>query len=195
MDSDKSGMERLRQHFADEVRSRFAFLSDLGFTEIEATLALVRFQNLNGDVEVGVYYERQSYEPGITVTHGGISCSLGQMIRVVEPQTGKEYRDFAVTTESGLTEGLERLVKLTKRYGQRAIQGDLEFYADLEIKRKSWVHEYALDVLVNQLRPKAEEAFRRGDYRNAAELYERIRSRLTAAELKKLAIATERDRA
>jgi hypothetical protein len=57
------------------------------------------------------------------------------------------------------------------------------------------VHEYALDVLVNQLRPKAEEAFRRGDYRNAAELYERIRSRLTAAELKKLAIATERDRA
>ena len=55
MDSDKSGMERLRQHFADEVRSRFAFLSDLGFTEIEATLALVRFQNLNGDVEVGVY--------------------------------------------------------------------------------------------------------------------------------------------
>jgi hypothetical protein len=44
------------------------------------------------------------------------------------------------------------------------------------------------------LRPRADEAFRRGNYQEAAELYERIRPRLTPAELKKLAVARERDR-
>jgi len=47
-------------------------------------------------------------------------------------------------------------------------------------------------VLEGQLRPKADDAFRRGDYREAAELYERIQPRLTPAEKKKLSIARQR---
>ena len=42
------------------------------------------------------------------------------------------------------------------------------------------------------MRPKAEEAFRNGDYRRAAELYEEIVPRLTPAEAKKLALARKR---
>ena len=193
LSNDDTGQEQLLLNFVGAVRRGFVFLVDSGFTEVESSPSLVRFRK--GDVDAAVYFDRVSYELGFVVSHEGVNCSLGQMIRVVEPEAGKNYRDFAATTQDALTEGIGRLEELTKLYGQRALQGDPEFFADFEIKRKSWVHEYALEVLEGQLRPKADEAFRRGDYRDAAELYERIRPRLNAAELKKLAIATERDRA
>jgi len=50
----------------------------------------------------------------------------------------------------------------------------------------------ALDVLADQLRPQADEAFRTGDYAAAANLYAQIRGRLTPAEIKKLKFAEER---
>jgi hypothetical protein len=61
----------------------------------------------------------------------------------------------------------------------------------LEDHRKSWSEGYALDVLEKQLRPKAQAAFQQGNYREAAELYERIRPRLSAAEEKKTGACQE----
>ncbi len=49
-----------------------------------------------------------------------------------------------------------------------------------------------MDVLEAQVRPRAEEAFRMGNYQKSAELYEEIFERLTPAELKKLAFARRR---
>ena len=43
-----------------------------------------------------------------------------------------------------------------------------------------------------QIRPRAESAFRRGDYAKAAELYGLMRERLSPAEAKKLAFAEGR---
>jgi hypothetical protein len=79
-----------------------------------------------------------------------------------------------------------------KRYGTAALRADPQFFAMLEKQRKQWSEEYALDVLTDQLRPQADEAFHRGDYSKAAELYAQIRDRLTPAEIKKLALAEKR---
>jgi hypothetical protein len=79
-----------------------------------------------------------------------------------------------------------------KRYGSAALAGDTKFYARLDGLGKEWSEQYALDVLADQLRPKAAAAFRQGDYAAAAALYGKIRARLSAAELKKLAIAESR---
>ncbi len=79
-----------------------------------------------------------------------------------------------------------------KRYGTAALRGDPQFFSTLKEQRKLWSEEYALDVLADQLRPQADEAFRRGNYSTAADLYARIRSRLSPAEVKKLALAEER---
>ena len=49
-----------------------------------------------------------------------------------------------------------------------------------------------MDVLAEQLRPKADAAFRSGDYHQAAELYQKIRPRLSDSGLKKLALAKKR---
>jgi len=88
--------------------------------------------------------------------------------------------------------GLEEISALMKRYGRSALDGDPQLFSMLESERRSWSEEYALDVLADQLRPQADEAFRQKNYAKAAELYSRIRERLSPSEIKKLSIAEER---
>jgi hypothetical protein len=186
----KIGRERERLNFADAVRKRFAFLSDHGFTEVESLPTIVRYQK--NDLEIDVYHGRQSFEIGFGIARQGSRYSLSELIRAADPAVAEKYRSDTATTPNGIAEALGRLQELVSRYGERALRGDVEYFSALESQRKSWAEGYALDVLEAQIRPKAEAAFREGDYRQAAELYEKIRARLSATELKKLALARER---
>lgn len=188
--SDKVSPDRTRLNFANAVTERFAFLDDRGFSVTELLPTIVRYRK--GDVEVDVYHGRQSYELGFGIERHGVRYSLSDLIRTVDLQAGEQYRNFAATTQDGIAEGLTQLVGWVKRYCEPALRGDPEFFAALDRQRKIWAESYALDVLAVQLRPKANEAFRRGNYRKASELYERIRLRLTPAELKKLTLAKKR---
>jgi len=189
--SDGIGPQRTRLNFADAATRAFAFLTEVGFLQVDASPTIVRYRR--GNLTVDIYHGRQSGELGFEVGHDDIKYSMSELIRAADPETGKEYRNFAATTQSDLTEGLGRLEELAKRYGWRALEDEPEFFVALKNQRKSWAEGYALEVLEGQLRPKADEAFRRGNYREAAKLYERIRPCLSLTELKKLAIATERD--
>jgi hypothetical protein len=93
------------------------------------------------------------------------------------------------TTPESVTVRLEELNSLINRYGCTALQGDSQFFSTLEKQRKLWGEEYALDVLSRQLRPQANEAFRRKDYSTAAQLYSRFLMRLSPVEIKKLDFA------
>ncbi len=66
--------DRSHLNFERQVREAFAFLSDLGFSETEALPTLVRYRH--DDVEVDVYYGRQSYEIGAGVTGFGIRYAI-----------------------------------------------------------------------------------------------------------------------
>ncbi|HSD22470.1 MAG TPA: hypothetical protein VLC54_20640 [Anaeromyxobacter sp.] len=180
----------MRLNFADAATRSFAFLSDLGFGEVESLPTIVRYRN--GDLEVAIYHGRQSFEIGFEVVRSGARYTISELIRAADPEAAERYRNYAATTPQGIAEGLSRLEGLVKRYGERALRGDPAFFATLDEQRRSWAEGYELDVLAGQLRPKADAAFRGGDYRQAADLYERIRPRLSAAELKKLALAKER---
>ncbi|HEY2560159.1 MAG TPA: hypothetical protein VGI48_10665 [Caldimonas sp.] len=186
--------DRSPLHFAQKVRGAFSFLVDEGFTEIEARPTLVRYRNGDGDVEVDIYHGRQSYEVGGGVTIFGLRYAMSEIMRASDPDMAKEYRNAVATTPEGVAAGLKELSALMQRYGSAALLGDPRFFSVLEEGRRQWAQEFALDVLVGQLRPQAEEAFRRGDYSMAAELYGRIRERLSPAEAKKLALAEERCR-
>lgn len=192
MNDNRIKSELFGGHFIEEGRRSFSFLIEQGFTEVEATPTLLEFHNPETDIDADVYFEPGSYEIGLQVNRSGVKCSLSEMIRLAGDDSWRTYRDFAATTIDGVAEGLARLAELTKRFGQRALRGDPEFFGNLERERRLWTHEYALDVLESQLRPKADQAFRAGDYRTAAELYARIQSRLTSAEIKKLEIAKTR---
>jgi hypothetical protein len=188
--SNEIGRERTVLNFALAVSEKFFFLGDLAFNEVESLPTIVRYRK--SDLEVHVYHGRQSFEIGFEVSRQGVRYSMSELIRANDPQTAEQYRNYAATTPEGIAEGLTKLEKLVKRYGERALRGDPEFFAILANQRKAWAEGYELDVLAKQLRPKADTAFRSGDYRQAAELYEKIRPRLSATELKKLELAKER---
>lgn len=187
-----SAPDRLNLNFEIATRTAFSFLNDLGFLEIESSPTLVRYQN--DVVEVEVHHGRQSYEIGAGITGFGNRYVMSEIIGATDLAVAKKYRDWAATTPEGVASGVEKLGCLMKRYGIRALTGEPQFFSDLEQQRNSWSADYALDVLVGQVRPKAEEAFYRGDYAAAVDLYARIRSRLSAAEVKKLAFAEKRCR-
>lgn len=182
--------DRSALHFVRQVQRAFGFLPDAGFAQFEASPTLVRYRK--GDVEVDIYHGRQSYEIGGGVTLAGTRYAMSEIIRTVDPEVAKGYRSVVATTAEGVAAGLEELASLMQLYGLGALSGEQQFVALLEQQRKQWADGYALDVLAAQLRPQAEDAFRRGDYEQAAELYGRIRERLSPAEAKKLLLAQER---
>jgi len=183
-------LERARLGFVEIVRREFAFLADFGFAEVESSPTIVRYRT--GDLDLNVYHGRQSYEIGMQLGHGDEQVSMEQLIRVTDPAGWQKYRVYAATNPAGVVSGVTRLAELARRYGDRALRDDPEFFADLMRQRESWKDAFALDVLERQTRPKAEAAFREGRYLEAAELYERIAARLSPAEKAKLAAARKR---
>ena len=182
--------ERAHLNFASAVREKFAFLNDLGFSEIEGLSTLVCYRK--DDVEVDVYHGRRSYEIGAGISYLAARYEMADIIRVVDPDAAKRYGGAMASTREGVVAGLEELCSLMKRFGVAALRGDPQFFATLEEKREVWRKDYWLDGLARQLRQQADDAFHRGDYSRAAELYARIRDRLSPAEIRKLTLAEQR---
>jgi hypothetical protein len=184
------GPERTRLNFANAARESFSFLGDRGFAVVESLPTLVRYRK--DELEARVYHGRRSFEVGFEIVRNGDHYSISELIRTADHDEGERYRNYTATTPEGIAEALTRLRELGGHYGQRALRGDPEFFETLERLRQEWMENYSLDVLASQLRPKADAAFRSADYRQAVELYEKIRPRLSASELKKLALAKQR---
>lgn len=185
-----TGLELARFNFSNVVEEKFAFLHDFGFTKIETLPTIVRYRK--DDIEIDVYHGRQSYEIGFGIACHGERYSISEFIQVIDPKIAEEFRNPTATTQDGLADSLAKVERLVRHYCIQALQGNPEVFVVLERQRKSWAKKYELEVLAGQLRPKAHTAFRLGRYREAAELYERIRPLLSPVELKKLAVAEER---
>jgi hypothetical protein len=188
--SDTVGSERTRLNFADVVARRFEFLADRGFVEAEALPTIVRYRK--GDLELSIYHGRRSFEVGFEIGHADERYSMSEIVRATDPEAAEQYRNAAATTAPELATAVDRLADLASRYAERALRDDPVFFADLRQQRKAWSEAYAMDVLAQQIRPKAETAFREGRYQDAAELYGRIRERLTQTEIRKLDVARQR---
>jgi len=156
------GVERTNLNFANLVKERFAFLSDLGFVEVESLSTIVLYRN--GDIDVDVYHGRRSYEIGFGITCQGVQYSLSEFIGATDPEFAEQYRYPNATTQEVLADGLTKTAELAKRYCIKALQGAPAFFATLGSQRKLWAEKYAFDVMAGQLRPKAYEAFRLGKY-------------------------------
>lgn len=185
-----SAPDRSQLDFVHSVRAAFRFLADAGFSEVEALPTRVRY--LKGDVEIDLCHGRQSFEIGGGVTIAGTRYAMSEILYASAPDLAKNHRNFAATTAAGVATGLQELSTLMQRHGAAALRGDPRFCAELAAQRKRWSQDYALDVLAAQIRPQAQDAFRRRDYAKAAELYAQIRQRLGPAETQKLALARQR---
>lgn len=191
MTSVKSTMgHRSDIEFTRIAREAFSFLLDEGFCEEEALPTLLRYKR--GDVEVDVYHGRQSYEIGVGISFAGERYAISEVLRLSNAAEANNYRNPIARTSGGVAAAMSALSSLLREHGARALSGDAKVISDLKSQRDGWSVEYALDVLEGQVRPLAEEAFRSGEYAKAAELYGRIRGRLSSLESKKLALAEER---
>ena len=176
--------------FAGEVKRTFGFLCDLGFSVIVELPTMVQFAR--GGITVDIYRGRESQEIGAGVSFLGSRYALSEIVRAVDPEAARRMRNIVATTPGLLMKGLEDLSSALRHYGAAALGGERSFFSTLSEQRTRWSEDFALDVLANQLRPKADEAFRCGDYARAAEIYSRIRGALSPTEIKKLEYARRR---
>jgi hypothetical protein len=172
--------------FRAAVREKFSGLEALGFRPLESEVSLVRF--VGPGVEVVVFHDRLSYELVLEFHFGSEMFSLSEVIRAAQPQKA-DYRRWAAETPQEVANGLAQLAGLLQEYGRDALSGDAEFLERLRRQRKDWSKSLAMEVRVSQTRPKAEEAFRLGEYETAARLYAQIEDALSATERTKLAVA------
>jgi hypothetical protein len=178
--------------FAGAVRGAFAFLNGFGFREVGAEATSVRYAAER--VFLNVYHGRSSYELGIEVGLLDASgeergYSLSEFVRLVEPAEADHLKDFCATTANEVADGIARLSTQVKQYVARALRGDEAIFAELARQRRAWGDAFAADVAYRQVSPRAAAAFREKRYREAADLYESIKSRLSPAELTKLEYA------
>jgi hypothetical protein len=182
--------ERTRLNFPHLVEQGFAFLSKSGFAQVEELPTIVRYRK--DDIELDVYHGRKSFEIAVEIHRSGWRFSMSEIIRASDPGAAESYRNPTALTIGEVKSGIEKVARALQRYGEQALRGDVEFFAELKRQRQAWADAYSLDVLAEQIRPRADAAFREGRYREAAELYERISARLSPAEQKKLAAAQKR---
>lgn len=176
--------------FEQAVIEACSYLQGIGFEVSERCPTLVRYVCQN--VEVDIYQGRQSFEVGVGVSIDGERFSLSELIRLGDPKMADAYRSPVATDADGVVSAVSQVALLLRQFGALALRGDVSALAALTAQRQQWSETFALDVLVEQTRPLAERAFRNGDYSKAAELYARIRPRLSPAEKGKLALAEER---
>jgi hypothetical protein len=191
MDQSRAGLD-----FPAAVRNAFAFVKDLGFREVGADATIVRYAT--EWVLLTIYHGRSSYELGVEVALVNAErrepgYTLNEFFRLAsaEDATHEELKSYCATTAAEVAIGVGKLASLAKVYLPTALRGDEGIFEALARQRQAWATGFAADVAYRQLSPKAAAAFREGKYREAAELYESIRNRLSSAELAKLEYAKQ----
>jgi hypothetical protein len=188
----QNSLEQRREqlNFLLWARERFVFLTDLGFSEIEATPTVLRFQK--GEIEVDIYHGEKSFELGAGVSYMGTRYELIDMVRAQDIDAAKELGIWMTSTSDGIKVGVEKLATMMQQFGRAALDGNPNFFDSLALRRAIDVDEYWMEILARQIRPRADDAFRRGDYAEVVELFMRIESHLTKVEKQKLALARAR---
>lgn len=182
---------RAALNFPQEVQSAFEFLTtDYGLQCIFTEPTYVRYESYL--TFVNVYHGRSSYELGLEVGLLGESpereraFTLMELMRVQDPWAESNFHYFTATTPKQMRTAVARLAQLLKKYGADTLRGDRTAFERLSEERIRWRERFAKEVLLDQVKPAAEAAFRAKDYAKAVNLYESVRDDLTPVELKKL---------
>lgn len=182
--------DRSHFKFEEKVRSTFDFLYKLGFDEIKSLPTLVTYQK--DDIKIDVYHGRQSFEIGVCISNLESEYTISEIIRAIDPSYAEHFFYDVAKTPDSIYNSLKSIASKVNHYCMDALNGDPYFFSKLKYQRELWSERYALDVLAEQIRPQADEAFRKKDYSKAADLYSRIKKCLSPAELKKLSLSETR---
>lgn len=186
--------QRAKLRFKDAVLSSFKFLVELGLHPINERITFVRYES--AEVFVNVYHGRASFELGVEIGRSKEPEEEKLTIYDIVAWAGAEKAEgfgrhvmFQVSSPEGVREFVPKIARLVQKYAIPFIKGDATAYREALEARTRAAAEYVKQVNVRQVRSKAEAAWSGKDYAQVAELYGRMRDRLSEVESKKLAYA------
>ena len=186
----KNTAERRSLGFSKEARELFSFLEvQWEFKCVRQENTFVRYES--ADVYVNVYHGRSSFEIGVEIGNKSSehSFNLEALVALFDKELSREYWAAGGRTAEAVRRALKKQAEGLSRYGGSALSGHQSIFDRLEQLRTDRSAAMVLDSKEYQLRPKAEAAFRRGDYKEAVKLYSSIETALSPIERKKLQLA------
>ncbi len=188
--------ERAKLGFKEAVLSSFKFLGELGLRPVEKKVTFVRYES--SEVFLNVYHGRASFELGVEI--GRLKEPEQEKLTIYEivAWAGAEKAEgfgqhvmFQVSSPEGVQELVPKLAHLVQRYGTAFLKGDATAYRAALQDRSQTATDYVKQVILRDVRSKAEAAWRAKDYAQVVELYGPARRQLTEVEAKKLAYAEQ----
>jgi len=188
-----------RHGFVDAAREAFDFL--LGnpyryrFELADEGGAWVRY--VGDGVVVEVFYGRLSYELDVQISRAAVveevkrPYTLGDLMRVGDPEAARGYRSFAATTPDAVRRGTAVLAEKVRRYGDPALLGSTEFYELLAYAQADAVRVFGEEHSNRAARKRADRAWAGSDYQGVVAAYESLTS-LSRVESQRLRIARRR---
>ena len=181
--------------FSDQARHAFCYLGgSWGFRLVREMETLVRFES--DSIFVQVFHGRVSCEIGLEVGplayEDSETSDLSAIVELHDPDLARSYRRPAVREPDAVGRALQETSEIFRKYGEGAAKGEADVLLRLAEIGRARVTALAMKYKILDARPRAEEAFRRGDYRTVIDAYSSIESVLSPAEKKKLAYARKR---
>ena len=186
-------VDRKFLRFSEAVREYFSFLeTQWEFTCVREEDTFVRYER--GDLYVNVYHGRVSFEIGVEVGRESLEHGfpLAALVSLSDKGLARKYWPGGARTVTAVRKVVQAASEGLSRYGVAALAGDQATFSSLEQLRAERIAAMVRDSIAVQVRPKAEAAFRRRDYKEAATLYFSIEDSLSPVERKKLEIAKKR---
>ena len=179
--------------FTKKVREFFSFLEvQWEFKCVRQENTFVRYES--ADVYVNVYHGRSSFEIGVEIGNKSSehSFNLEALVALFDKELSREYWAAGGRTAKAVRRALKKQAEGLSRYGGSALSGHQSIFDRLEQLRTDRSAAMVLDSKAYQIRPKADAAFRRGDYKEAVKLYSSIEPALSSLERKKLKLAKKK---
>lgn len=192
-------VNRRQLGFEEAALASFEFLRSYGLKPVEKGPTFVRFESRK--VFVNIYHGRASYEIGVEVGLRTRTEKYG--LDYIVSWAGKAAWEaegfgrgtmFQVSSREGVQRLVPRVAVLLRKYGDRFLGGDADFYTQLDEANQRASAEYTKQQLLQDVRKQAEAAWSEKIFPRVIELYQSILEELTAIEAKRLAYAQKQIR-
>ncbi len=190
---DSEDVDRSELGFEESARSAFGFLATYGFAPVAADEYSAHYAS--NCARLAIRHDRLSYELSLDLARVDHPDELAHpystqdLIRAVDPDLARRYRDFAATSRDAIARGLQQLAENLKNFGDRALRCDAEFFAVLARERSREIERFGRETQRAGQDAVARAAFDRQDWRRVIEVYEARTDPLNRSEQKRLEIA------
>jgi hypothetical protein len=177
-------------NFGTAVITAFAFLNDWGFRVVYSTELLVRFESNTRIIKV--FQERNSFEVGVEIgrwvdTDRGVreqSFSLADVVTKFGMHDVWEFREMSGRTQRSLNRALMRLARLTRKHAVDVLSGDDAPLDELSVENAVRGVSQREARRASDLRIRANEAWRRKEFREVVSIYSELDHGLVTVALK-----------